>query len=59
MDDLTAFANARLGADDALDDDEHCNWCQHGGEMQSFDGRLFCSNDCANAWWWEWGGDDA
>lgn len=46
-----------LGADDALDHDgdEHCNWCQRGGEMLSFEGRLFCGEDCANAWWYEWG----
>ena len=49
-----------LGADDALDDDgppddEHCNWCQRAGEMLSFEGRLFCGEDCANAWWYEWG----
>lgn len=45
------------GADDALDHDgdEHCNWCQRGGEMLSFEGRLFCGEDCANAWWYEWG----
>ena len=50
-----------LGVDAALDDDddERCNWCRRGGEMQSFDGRLFCGEDCANAWWWEWGGGDA
>jgi hypothetical protein len=37
--------------------DEHCNWCQRGGEMQSFGGRLFCGEDCANSWCWEWGCD--
>ena len=48
-----------LDADDALDDeDEHCNWCQRGGEMQGFEGRLFCGEDCANAYWQEWGHDD-
>lgn len=55
-----------LGADDALDidsdpydaDDEYCAWCQRGGEMQSFEGRPFCGEDCANAWWYEWGHDD-
>jgi hypothetical protein len=26
-----------------------------GGEMQGFEGRLFCGEDCANAWWYEWG----
>lgn len=36
-------------------EDEHCNWCQRGGEMLSFEGRLFCDEDCANAWWYEWG----
>lgn len=40
------------------DEDEHCNWCQRGGGMQSFEGRLFCGEDCANAWWYEWGTDD-
>jgi hypothetical protein len=37
------------------DEDEHCCWCQRGGEMQSFEGRLFCGEACANAWWYEWG----
>jgi hypothetical protein len=46
-----------LGVDDTLDEDEHCNWCQRGGEMQGFEGRLFCGEDCANAWWYEWGYD--
>ena len=56
---------AYLGADAALDDDgieddddEYCAWCQRGGEMQSFEGRLFCGENCANAWWWEWGSDE-
>jgi hypothetical protein len=40
--------------DDAV---EHCNWCQRGGEMQSFEGRLFCGEPCANAWWWAWNDD--
>jgi ribosomal protein S27AE len=54
-----------LGADDALDDagayddeDEHCAWCGRGGEMQSFEGRWFCGEFCANSWWYEWGHDD-
>jgi hypothetical protein len=38
-------------------DDERCNWCQRGGEMQGFEGRLFCGEDCANHWWWEWNDD--
>jgi hypothetical protein len=36
---------------------ERCNWCQRGGEMQSFEGRLFCGEACANAWWWAWNDD--
>lgn len=56
---LSAGHGRYLGADAALDDDdERCNWCQRGGEMQSFEGRLFCGENCANAWWWEWGSDE-
>jgi hypothetical protein len=40
------------------DEDEHCTWCQRGGEMQGFEGRPFCGEDCANAYWHEWGHDD-
>jgi len=40
------------------DGDERCNWCQRGGEMQGFEGRLFCGEACANAYWQEWGHDD-
>ena len=53
-----------LAGEDALDDaygdedEESCAWCQRGGEMQGFEGRPFCGEDCANAWWYEWGHDD-
>lgn len=47
-----------LGPDTGTDG-EHCNWCQRSGEVQSFGGRLFCGDDCAEAWWREWGDDDA
>ena len=37
------------------DDVERCTWCQRGGEMSGFEGLPFCDEDCANAYWWEWG----
>lgn len=49
---------AYLGTDAALDDPaESCAWCQRSNELLSFEGRLFCDEDCANAYWWEWGYD--
>lgn len=35
-----------------------CCWCDRNGEMQSSGGRLFCDEDCAEAYEAEWGGDD-
>lgn len=34
-----------------------CNWCDRNGEMQSIGGRLFCGEDCAEAYREEWGDD--
>lgn len=46
-----------LGADDALDDDhdETCAWCGSINPEVGYDGRMFCHDDCAEAWWYEWG----
>lgn len=52
---VSAGRGRYLGTDAALDDDEHCNWCSRAGDMQSFEGRLFCDEDCAGAWHREWG----
>lgn len=47
-----------LGVDAALDDPaESCAWCQRSNALDMFEGRLFCDEDCANAYWWEWGYD--
>lgn len=47
-----------VGRADRDEEDERCTWCQRGGEMLSFEGRPFCGEDCANAYWREWGHDD-
>jgi len=46
-----------LGADDTLDDDhdETCAWCGSINPEVGYDGRMFCHDDCAEAWWYEWG----
>lgn len=37
---------------------EECNWCRKGDPDYAEDGLMFCDEDCAEAFWNEWGADD-